>query len=190
MNIHRKYVSVGYKFSTSRKNDPVTILTDDETLTQMFEYAIPLALAVKKGALAVKKGSLVAKKGKAPHTKPFKVHLFEVLPKSDNTNIEREPVRAKAKQGSNYHTIFIYVLIKMQAPKPMHSVMDAEHDAVDAGTHGQNIIKLQQKYPCPTKEHTTSICLIGPKPEEKHVLLTIGQMSGWAQLIVGTRLLA
>lgn len=131
MNIHQKFVSVGYKFSTLHKNDPVTILVDAKALAQMFECVIPLAI--------------VAKKGKGHHTKLFKVHTFKVMPKLENNNIEGKPVCVKGKQGSKYHTIIIYILIKTQTTRPIYGVMEAGHNVVDMGTHSQNILKLKQK---------------------------------------------
>ncbi len=78
------------------------------------------------------------------------------------------------------------ILSDMQVARPIHSIVDAGNDVADAGIHGQNVLKLQSKYAFPTMEHAMLICLIGPKPEQKNVLLTIEQLSTGVQLIVGT----
>ncbi len=97
INVDKKFVSVSHKFSPSCKNDPVTVPSYAEELTQMFKYAIPLAIPTEKG--------------RGCHTKPFKVHIFEVMPNSDN--IGCKPLCLKGKQGSKYHTAIIYILSKM-----------------------------------------------------------------------------
>lgn len=91
MHIHWNYVSVGYKLSTSRKNDPVTTLDDAKALSKLFEYAVPLAHAAKS----------------KPGAKPFKVILFEVMPKADKS--AGEPIRAKGKQA-RVESIFILMI--------------------------------------------------------------------------------
>lgn len=56
MTIHLSLVSIGYKFSTAQKNDPVSSIKYTEALKKLFQDAIPLAIATEK-----------------PGHKPFKV---------------------------------------------------------------------------------------------------------------------
>ncbi len=82
MNVHPKLVSVGYRFSTSPKSDPVSSIKREEAFAKMFQDAIPLAIAAKK-----------------PGRRPFKVRLFEI---KEKPNKETEAIQMKEKQVSNF----------------------------------------------------------------------------------------
>ncbi len=58
MKIHYKHLSIGFRFGTAQKNDPISNIKNAETLAQMFQDEIPLALSAQKH-----------------HAKPFKVEI-------------------------------------------------------------------------------------------------------------------
>lgn len=104
MKIHHKHLNIGYRFSTAQKNDSISNIKNTESLTWMFQDAVPLALSAQKH-----------------HAKPFIVEIFEVLTKSKGSGTKL--VHAKGKQVIHFPIyFFVYFTSHTQASKQSESI--------------------------------------------------------------------